>query len=354
MGWGWTDFWFQYCMRISGRLLIVCSLSNRCMCRGLPNPSKLYAVKLLFNFTHEYSSVIRNTYENEWLVLSRLLPHDNIIRFWAQFISTIPDPFAQLLPEDIKKLTTYKTRAGAMARKKGQFLILDYHPQDMCAWTSKVIMPIPYEKTLKFTEQLLEAALYLQKCLIHHLDMKMSNLLMAENERVVLCDFGCAVRFSDDSFALGYIQGMLPGGNKAHLAPEVLNGYHRCKLDPAGNRHLSYSRQASFAVGVLAHEIATGGHPLPDYPLGYTTDGIISYSTLDIASLPVYYPKSYCSIITDLLHADPLKRLSVSEALKQLHVCCMRRQSGASLHVQTELERTRQERDVAKVSTLPQ
>ena len=41
-----------------------------CTLKGLPNPFKLYAVKLLFNFTHEYSSIVRNIYKNEWLILS--------------------------------------------------------------------------------------------------------------------------------------------------------------------------------------------------------------------------------------------------------------------------------------------
>ncbi len=106
----------------------------------------------------------------------------------------------------------------------------------------------------------------------------------------------------------------------------------------------------SFAVGVLVHEVAVGEHPLPDYPLGYTADGVISYSADDLQSLPSFYPKSFCSIVSDLLHANPEKRLPVCEALKQLHLCCVRKQSSGSVSsLQAELQRTKQERDMAKV-----
>lgn len=235
-------------------------------------------------------------------------------------------------------------------RRKGQFLILDYHPQDLQAWISKLPCPLPFEKTLHVTEQLLEAVLYLEENLIRHLDLKLSNLLMAEDNRVLLCDFGCAVQFTDDSFSLRYARGMLPGGNRAHLAPEVLNTHHRCRLDPSREGTLNYSRQASFAVGVLVYEIATGDHALTDYPLGHTSNGLVGYPSHAVASLPVCYPRSFCSIVQDLLHASPDKRLSVVEALKQLRVCCVRQQSGLSLSsIQVELESVRQERDIAKV-----
>ena len=321
-----------------------------CTCRGLPDPDKLYAVKLLFNFTQEYTSVTRNSYENEWLVLSRLLPHENIVRFWAQFISAISPSFVDLLPPDIKKLATYRSKAGGEVRRKGQFLVLDYHPQDMHTWSTKLVLPLAFETTLKFTEQVLEALLYLERAKIRHLDLKLSNLLMTDSDRIVLCDFGCAIQYPNDSFTLRYMRGMIAGGNKAHLAPEVMNTCHQFKLDPSREGYVSYALQASFAAGVLAYEIATGEHPLPDYPLAYTNDGIVEYRASDLASLPLYYPKSFCSIISDLLHCNPDRRLPLAEALKQLRVCCLQKQNGASVSsLQAEVEKVRQERDIARV-----
>ena len=47
-----------------------------------------------------------------------------------------------------------------------------------------------------------------------------------------------------------YYTGYSPGGNTAHLAPEILNA------KPGPKRFLDYSKQAVWAAGVLAYELA--------------------------------------------------------------------------------------------------
>ena len=331
-------------------------VSATCTKDGLPDPTKLYAIKLLYNFTHEYTSVVRNAYENEWLILSRLLPHPNIVRFWSQFISIIPESFSQKLPADIQRFATHKNRSGQLVPSKGQFLVLDYHCKDLCSHLSSLSMPLAYETTLKLTEQLLDAVLFLEKNLIRHLDLKLANVLITSNEEIKICDFGCAVQFPDSAFTLQYMRGMLPGGNKAHLAPEVLSAYQQLQKNPskAARNKIDYSLQASFAVGVLITEISMLEHPLPDYPLGYTDNGWIRYSDEDLVPVPSFYPNSFASIVQDLLHADPTRRLSLGEALKQLRVCCIRQQQRSSISSTSSLsladmERLKQERDVAVV-----
>ena len=347
-----TEFEIQHVVGMGQNGLVVAA---KCTRPHLPDPNKLYAVKLLFNFTHEYTSVIRNTYENEWLILSRLLPHENIVRFWSQFISTIPDSFSTLLPTDIQKFTTHKNRSGKVIPSKGQFLVLDYHPQDLQKWSEKASLPLEFGTALNLTVQLLNAVLFLEKNSIRHLDLKMTNLLISENNKLKLCDFGCAVQFPDETFTLSYSRGMLAGGNRAHIAPEVLSTYHRYRQHPSKASILNYALQASFAVGVLVCEIASGEHSLPDYPLGYMVDGEIHYTTDDITPLPDFYPKSFTSIIQDLLQCDPKKRLSISEALNQIRVCCIRKQSTLSVTStveQDDVDTVIRERDLAKVNDL--
>lgn len=324
-------------------------VAAKCRRDGLPDKEKLYAVKLLFNFTHEYTSVVRNAFENEWLILSRLLPHENVVRFWAQFISVIPDCFARLLPPETREHCKKKNRSGQTIATKGQFLVLDYHPSDLECWMEKCDHPLQFETLLNLTEQLLEGVLYLEKNLILHLDLKMSNILVTEGEKIALCDFGCAVQYPDKSFSIPFIRGMLPGGNKAHLAPEILNKHHKCKRNPKHTGLLDYSKQASFAVGIIIHEMASGDHPLADYPLGYTVGEYVTYSVEDLCALPSAYPNSFRSIVSDMVCFDPKKRLPIEEALNQLRVCCVKPKHRGSVNSQqTDFERVKRERDLAK------
>ena len=321
-----------------------------CRREGVPDRNKLYAVKLLFNFTHEYTSVVRNAFENEWLILSRLLPHENVVRFWAQFISPITESFSTLLPPATREHCKKKNRSGQMVATKGQFLVLDFHPSDLECWLKKLPLPLQFETLLNLVEQVLEGVLYLEKNLVRHLDLKMSNFLMTEDEKVVLCDFGCAIQYPDKSFTIPFLRGMLPGGNKAHLAPEVLNADHKFKRDPTHRGVLNHSKQASFAVGVLVHEMATNTHPLVDYPLGCTVRESVTFTPEEINPLPSSYPKSFCSIVSDMLRLDPKRRLSIEEALTQLRVCCIKPKNRTHSSSQLgELERVRRERDLAKV-----
>ena len=321
-----------------------------CSRPGVPSPDKLYAVKLLYNFSHEYSSVVNNSLENEWLVLSRLLPHPNVVRFWAQFVSPIPRAFTQLLPQELRPKSVFRDRSGISRPRKGQFLVLDHHQKNLTDWTSESALPLAYDITLEMTEQILQALLYLEKNRVRHLDIKPSNILIQHENQPILCDFGCAVQFPNSSFVLEYTRGSQVGGNRGHLAPEVLSSAHRCRHDPSRRKTIDYSKQASFAAGILVCEIATGDHPLPDYPLGFTCQGVVQYATRDLLSLPEFFPKSFQSIVGDLLRSDPGKRLALEEAVKQLELCCLRRQRVSTVgDLQEELGRVKQERDIAKV-----
>lgn len=325
-------------------------VSARCKSRGLPRPQKLYAVKLLFNFTHEYSTLIRNAYENEWLVLSRLLPHQGIVRFWAQFVCVIPDNFIEVLPENVKGFATQKKRTGENSRRKGQFVVMDYHPRNATQWVDSLPHPLPLQSVLDFAEQVFQAAAYLEDNNICHLDLKLDNILVTDDNKFVLCDFGCAEQFPSEDKRLWYQRGSLAGGNKAHLAPEVQTIFNKCKRSPHQEGILDYNAQAPWAAAVLVYEVAIGSHPLSDYPLGYDNDGEIlyklkvtkqfSYKGLkiklyynvmcvvnnnvsvnclqDLNPLPKDFPNELAFLLQSMVHPNPVRRPTLEKALQQL------------------------------------
>ncbi len=82
---GSKDFELTRCVA-AGQNGIV--FAARCLRKGMPKPSKLFALKLIFNFGLS-TAATRNTFENEFNVLSRLPPHNNITRFWTQFVDEV-------------------------------------------------------------------------------------------------------------------------------------------------------------------------------------------------------------------------------------------------------------------------
>ncbi len=290
---------------------------------GVLSQKKFYAVKLLFNFTHEYSSVISNKFENEWLIMSRLLPHPNIVRYWSQFISSISHSFIPHIPNEIRQLVTKNNNNnGGSKYRSGQFLVFDCHSSTLSQWlainrSSSICSPI---LLLKFCYEILQAINFLHQNNICHLDLKLDNVLVSDTLSIVVCDFGCAIQFSDSKFDLQWIHGLSIGGNRAHLSPEVLTEYHRCRTD---HRHktIHYKNQPAFAVGVLIYEIVTGEHPLDDYPLSYTLNGNVSYQSAVIEdSLKILssYPPQFCQVVKELLCCDETKRIDLSGALNSI------------------------------------
>ena len=83
------------------------------------------------------------------------------------------------------------------------------------------------ELLLSWCKQLSEAEKFLAQHGIVHLDMKLNNILVSQDGVLKICDFGFAVQLQASDFKMRFMQGMAPGGNPAHLAPEVLNAARR-------------------------------------------------------------------------------------------------------------------------------
>ena len=325
-------------------------VSATCTIPGHPNPEKLYAVKLLFTFMHDFTSAIRNAYENEWAVLSKILPHKNVVRYWAQFISLIPLSFVPHLPDYIRSYAAGKDRSGESIRRKGQFVVFDYHPTSLRSWLQDRPVPLPFEPLFSLIQDLLRGIAHLQQYRVAHLDLKLDNVLISADGRAVLCDFGCSHQFATPDMIMSYHRGNPVGGNKAHLSPDIITQYNHLKQSKDGQGEIDFSQQEAWAVGVLVHEIAMGRHPFVDYPLGLTSArGMVSYALEDLPPLPDQYPKSFRSIARELLHPDMARRISVKEALKQLQLCFPKSAERREVeHLLAQLKAVQLARDLAE------
>jgi len=99
------------------------------------------------------------------------------------------------------------------------------------------------------------------------------------------------------------------GGNPERLAPEVLN---------SSLISINYSKQPSWELGVVCHEILTLEHPFPSYPQAYGNIPSISHPVFKEEKLHQKdVPPVFVSVISKLLLPFN-QRMAVEEANKTL------------------------------------
>lgn len=126
------------------------------------------------------------------------------------------------------------------------FLVLEYVP----GGTLKRFMgtPMPWVDAARLIEPAARALEYAHMQKIIHLDVKPSNILVSESEKIILTDFGIA-RLLEDSGIADLTGASVGIGTPEYMAPEQ---GHAKKVD---------HRVDIYALGVVFYELVTGKQP---------------------------------------------------------------------------------------------
>ncbi|XP_063688528.1 serine/threonine-protein kinase BRSK1-like isoform X4 [Bolinopsis microptera] len=283
-------------------------VSAKCTRRGLPFSNKLYAVKILFNDNALRTRDIRDAFENEWEILSRIRTHPHIIRYWSQFVDVVPEVIARQCKHPTPNM-------------QSQFVIMDFHHNNFGGKRATLPTPLPVNTGMKYCVQLADGLVFLKSQGVLHLDLKPDNILLSDTDNIIICDFGCALQFDTESMRKTLMRGEPPGGNPAHLSPEVLNEFFRAQRGgpSAEAATVSYFRQTEWAYACMVHEMIRNVHPFPEYPVRYGRP--IQYYDRQIPSLPTSYPQEFQFIVRQLLSYEPTTRPSIKEAFNILTSC---------------------------------
>lgn len=191
--------------------------------------------------------------------------------------------------------------------------VLDYGEEDAFAYIVMPYMtagtlaermykgPLPLSVAYEVLQQLAGALDYAHSNKVIHRDIKPSNILIDEDGRAMITDFGFA-RVTDESLS---ITGSGLIGTPAYMSPEQCRGEDASRLSD------------QYGFGVMLYQMTTGSLPFEaDTPLGV----VIMHATEPLTPPREIFPelpKRVEAVIMKVLDKDPGNRYSSMVALKE-------------------------------------
>jgi serine/threonine protein kinase len=182
---------------------------------------------------------------------------------------------------------------------------------------------IPYTKACAWVAEVATALAVAHKKGVIHGDVKPANILIAEDDRVKLTDFGMARLASRDSKDTPLL------GSPAYWCPEQIVG----KPQDA--------RSDIFSLGVVLYELVTGRRPFDADSLQGICSRILSSTPLPPSHANPSVPVALNELIASCLAKDPNQRCASAEILAERLHPLARRSMGVQTQVQPSSLRER-------------
>lgn len=153
-------------------------------------------------------------------------------------------------------------------------------------------------------EGLLQGLSGLHKIDVYHLDVKPSNLMVAQEGEVELIDLGCA------EYSKSGMIGSIPTGDTSYCPPELWD------KDSVGSKLDAFTAGLTLLLlwGGVENELKSLREVI-DSPYGYNEAGPLIHALSQVHSLKNPNSQSFPALLASLLELNPEKRLSPTQAL---------------------------------------
>jgi serine/threonine-protein kinase len=163
---------------------------------------------------------------------------------------------------------------------------------------------IPYREALQIGIQIAEALSRAHKCGVVHRDLKPSNIMLDENGRVKVMDFGLAKRLETETqpdVTVGLTKEGVILGTWTYMSPEQLKG------------ESVHGRTDIFSFGLLLWELFTGEHPFRQESSVQTVSAILRDDPPAVEEGVLAGEPELYKIILRMLEKSPESRLELAD-----------------------------------------
>jgi serine/threonine protein kinase len=156
----------------------------------------------------------------EWEELRKLKFHPNIAQYLSRLRCRPPiKVIERYLPTAFDLLTQRNPKTQQLIANECHVLIMEYFPKgNLDKYHKNNAATLTTDELLEICQDVAESINYLYASRIVHRDVKMDNFVVSESGVVALCDFGLAIRLSED-MTITRSPDSCVGGNQNHLAP---------------------------------------------------------------------------------------------------------------------------------------
>jgi serine/threonine protein kinase len=171
------------------------------------------------------------------------------------------------------------------------YIVLEYVAGESLSRILAREKKLPLPRALQFAEEIADALDYAHAQGVVHRDIKPANILIGEDGRAKIADFGIA--------KLNLAHFTLPGrilGTPAYMAPEQLAGEG---VD---------SRSDLFSLGVILYSMVTGHSPFTGNSATTVCFKVVNREPMPASSFDLELPRSIDALITRAMAKDPAER----------------------------------------------